>query len=61
MNAEPVLFIDNRQPQFGEHNPLLKQRVGAHQQMNVTRSQPFQQRPPGLAGQPPGQPRHFNP
>ena len=55
-----MLFVHDRQRQFGEDDRLLKQRVGADRDLHRAAGQSLQRQPPGLAGQSPGQPGHFD-
>jgi hypothetical protein len=38
-HAEPVLFVDDGQPQIGEGDVLLEHRMGAHEDLDVARRQ----------------------
>jgi hypothetical protein len=51
MHAEAVLFVHDRQRQFGEAHAVLKQGVGADRDLNFTGGEPLQQGPPRPSGQ----------
>ena len=39
MNAKAVLFVDNHQPQFLKIDTVLKQRMGANQNIDLATGQ----------------------